>query len=136
MLERVLLTDGCCIHHAEIRHSVIGLRSQIRTGVRIIDTIMMGSDYYDRISACNLESYPVGINDQEIPLGVGNGSYIEGAILDKNVRIGRGVVIRPFPHGTEIDAALYSVRDGIVVIPKNTIIPDGTFIGPMDEESL
>lgn len=131
ILERVLLTDGCCINHAEIRHSIIGLRSQIRSGVRIIDTIMMGSDYYDRISACNKESYPVGVNEHEIPLGVGNGSYIEGAILDKNVRIGRGVVIRPFPRGTEIDEELYSVRDGIVVIPKSTVIPNGTFIGPV-----
>ncbi|HSM26248.1 MAG TPA: glucose-1-phosphate adenylyltransferase [Anaerolineaceae bacterium] len=131
MLERVLLTDGCCINHAEIRHSIIGLRSQIRSGVRIIDTIMMGSDYYDRISACHQETYPEGVNEHEIPLGVGNGSYIEGAILDKNVRIGRGVVIRPFPRGTEIDEELYSVRDGLVVIPKSTIIPNGTFIGPI-----
>ncbi len=131
MLERVLLTDGCCINHAEIRHSIIGLRSQIRSGVRIIDTIMMGSDYYDRVSACNQESYPEGVNEHEIPLGVGNGSYIEGAILDKNVRIGRGVVIRPFPRGTEKDEELYSVRDGIVVVPKNMIIPNGTFIGPI-----
>ena len=136
MLERVMLTDGCCINHAEIRHSIIGLRSQIRSGVRIIDTIMMGSDYYDRLSACNKESYPDGVNENEIPLGVGNGSYIEGAILDKNVRIGRGVVIRPFPRGTEIDEELFSVRDGIVVIPKSAVIPNGTFIGPIPGESL
>jgi glucose-1-phosphate adenylyltransferase len=136
MLERVLLTDGCCINHAEIRHSIIGLRSQVRSGVRIIDTIMMGSDYYDRVSACNKESYPEGVNEHEIPLGVGNGSYIEGAILDKNVRIGRGVIIRPFPRGTEIDEDLYSVRDGIVVLPKNTVIPNGTYIGPVPGENL
>ena len=92
---------------------------------------MMGSDYYDRMSACNQEKYPIGVNEHEIPLGVGNGSYIEGAILDKNVRIGRGVVIRPFPIGTEMDEDLFSVRDGIVVIPKNTIIPNGTYIGPI-----
>jgi glucose-1-phosphate adenylyltransferase len=136
MLERVLLTDGCCINHAEIRHSIIGLRSQIRSGVRIIDTIMMGSDYYDRISACSKESYVEGVNEHEIPLGVGNGSYIEGAILDKNVRIGRGVVIRPYPRGTEIDEELFSVHDGIVIIPKNAIIPNGTFIGPIPGETL
>lgn len=128
-LESVLLTDGCCINHAEIRHSVIGLRSQIRSGVQIIDTIMMGADYYDRTSSCNREDYLPGMLDFEIPIGVGNGSYIEGAILDKNVRIGRGVTIRPFPRGTEMDETLFSVRDGIVVIPKNTIIPNGTFIG-------
>ncbi len=70
MLERVFLTDGCCINHAEIRHSIVGLRSQIRSGVRIIDTIMMGSDYYDRISACNQEDYPLGVNEHDIPLGL------------------------------------------------------------------
>jgi glucose-1-phosphate adenylyltransferase len=136
VLERVLLTDGCCINHAEIRHSIVGLRSQIRSGVRIIDTIMMGSDYYDRVSACNKSDIPPGVNEHEIPLGVGNGSYIEGAILDKNVRIGRGVIIRPFPVGTDKDESLFWVRDGIVVIPKNTVIPNGTYIGPYSEENL
>ncbi len=128
-LERVLLTDGCCIHNADIRHSVIGLRSQIRSGVRIIDTVMMGADYYDRDSACSdLSQEELGC--EEVPLGIGNGSYIEGAILDKNVRIGRGVTIHPFPRETEIQSDLFYVRDGIVVIPKGTVLPNGTYIGP------
>ena len=55
---------------------------------------------------------------------------IEGAILDKNPRFGPGVVIRSFPPGTEIDRTDWVVRDGIVVIPKNTTLPAGTFIGP------
>ncbi len=127
-MERVLLTDGCCIHNAEIRHSVIGLRSQIRSGVRIVDTIMMGADYYDRDSACS----DLDEDDSSgfVPLGIGNGTKIEGAILDKNVRIGRGVTILPFPRGTEFESELYYVRDGIVVIPKSTTLPNGMYIGP------
>jgi len=130
-MDRVLMTDGCCIHNAEIRHSLIGLRSQIRSGVRIIDSILMGADYYDRDSACSDSDIDEDLNGRQMPLGIGNGSYIEGAILDKNVRIGRGVTIRPFPRGTEMDEELFSVRDGIVVIPKNTVLPNGMYIGPI-----
>ena len=63
-------------------------------------------------------------------IGIGADCQIEGAIVDKNARLGRGVVIRPFPTGTEIDKGDYVVRDGIVVIPKSTVIPAGTIIAP------
>jgi glucose-1-phosphate adenylyltransferase len=77
----------------------------------------MGSDYYERRS-------------KDVPLGIGKNCHIEGAILDKNVHIGEGVVIKPFPRGTEMDAGSWVVQDGIVVIPKDTVIPDGTHIEP------
>jgi glucose-1-phosphate adenylyltransferase len=121
VLEHVLLTEGCRIGKAEIHDSLIGLRSQIGNGVRLKATVMMGADYYD----------PAGIPPRGgIPLGVGDGCQIEGAILDKNVRIGPGVIIRPFPRGTEIDHKDWAVRDGIIVVPKHTILPGGTVIGP------
>jgi glucose-1-phosphate adenylyltransferase len=63
-------------------------------------------------------------------LGLGRDCDIEGAIIDKNASIGRGTVIRPFPEGADIDHELYSVRDGIVVIPKSTVIPPETRISP------
>ena len=115
-----MIAEGCIIRRAEIRHSIIGVRSVIEAGSRIVDTIMMGSDYYDR---------PDEIHG--IPIGVGAGSDIEGAILDKNARIGERVVIRPFPRGTDRDdLAPVVVRDGIVVVPKDVVIPAGTRIGP------
>lgn len=120
-LHNVLLADGCYIQHAEIDDSIIGLRSQIADGVRIKDTILMGTDYYDPPG----ETPPEGFS-----LGIGAGCTIEGAILDKNARLGQEVVIRPFPRGTELDERDYVVRDGIVVIPKNTVLPAGTRIGP------
>jgi glucose-1-phosphate adenylyltransferase len=81
----------------------------------------MGADYFD----------PLGMTPPGgIPLGIGPGCQIEGAILDKNARLGAGVVIRPFPPGTELDEHDYVVRDGIVVIPKNTVLPSGTLIAP------
>lgn len=119
-LEDVLLAEGSTIVNAEIRHSVIGLRSQIRNGVKIIDSVLMGSDYYQR----------PGGDGGNIPLGIGENSHVEGAIIDKNVALGSNVVIKSFPRGTNLDTETWVVRDGIVVIPKNTILPDGTVIAP------
>lgn len=125
-LQNVLLAEGCCIREAEIYHSIIGLRSQINNGVKISDCVMMGADYYDSIGS---NSTP-GSSPALIPLGIGANSEISGAIIDKNVRIGRDVVIRPFPRGIDHDGENWVVRDGVVVIPKRAILPDGTYIGP------
>lgn len=124
-LHNVLLTDGCRIGRADIQDSVVGLRSLISSGTEIRSTYVMGNDYYETLDRSS---------QYDVPLGVGPKCYIEGAILDKNVRIGAGVTIRPFPRGTEIDSELFVVRDGIVVIPKRTVIPDGTSIGPVDDK--
>jgi glucose-1-phosphate adenylyltransferase len=120
-LVNVLLSDGCLIKTAEISDSVVGLRSQIADGVIMKRSILMGADYYDP---------PTEPPRGGIPIGIGENSQIEGAILDKNVRMGSGVVIRPYPPGTEMDQGVWSVKDGIVVIPKNTILHPGTTIGP------
>ncbi len=120
-LHNVLLAEGCRIRRAEIHHSIVGLRSQVAEGVKINNTILMGADYYD-----NLNQALPGAT----PMGIGAGCQIENAIIDKNVRMGAGVVIQPFPPGTDIDTDNWVVRDGIVVIPKSVIIPPGAFIGP------
>ncbi len=122
-MEDVSLAEGCIISSADIRNSVIGLRSCIQSGVKIRDSIIMGADYYEK-PHCNEKGAASPC------LGIGSGSQIRGAIIDKNARIGRDVVIQPFPVGTEIDAENYVVRDGIVVIPKNTTLPAGTVIAP------
>jgi glucose-1-phosphate adenylyltransferase len=118
-LQDVLIGEGCVIGEAEISNSIIGLRSKIADNVRISNTIMMGADYYD-------EESPV----QGEALGIGAGCEIDGAIIDKNARLGQGVIIRPFPEDVEIDHDAWVVRDGIVVIPKSTTIPAGTVIAP------
>ena len=117
-LENVLLAEGSRIRKAEITHSIIGIRSQIAEGSVVKDTIMMGADYYEPK------------RNREIPIGIGKNCHIESAILDKNVQIGDGVVIRAFPNDKDIDHELYYVRDGIVVIAKDTAIPPGTRIEP------
>ena len=118
-LEDVLIAEGCQIRRAEITHSIVGIRSQIAEGTVIKDSILMGADYY------NVEK-PRG----NLPIGIGKNCHIESAILDKNVRLGDDVVIRPFPNHKDIDSNLYFVRDGIVVIAKDTEIPSGTRIEP------
>lgn len=120
-LEKVLMAEGGDIDHAEIRHSVIGLRSQIKKGAKISDSIIMGADYYDNPFD---KSYP------QIPMGIGPGCQISGAIIDKNARLGADVVIKPFPRGTDIDGDIWYVRDGIVVIPKSVTLPSGTRLEP------
>lgn len=120
-LSNVFLADGCRIQSSEISDSVIGLRSMVAAGTRISRTILMGADYYEE---------PSGQREAELPLGIGPDCEITGAIIDKNVRMGAGVVIRPFPDGTDLDHDHWAVKDGIVVIPKNTILPAGTCIEP------
>ncbi len=116
----VLLAEGCRIYQADIEHSVIGLRSRITTNVKIKDSIIMGADSYTSKAS------------GEIRAGIKKNCHIEGAILDKNVRLENDVVIKPFPRGTDMDTENFIVRDGIVIIPKNTLIPAGTRITPED----
>jgi len=87
-LEDVSLSDGCYIGKAEITCSVIGLRSQIQDGSIIKDTVIMGADFYDEKNS--------PLND--IPIGIGENSKIDGAIIDKNARIGSNVIISPFRY--------------------------------------
>ena len=117
-LKDVLLAEGCQIQKAEIAHSVIGLRSVIAAGTKIKDSVLMGADYYTG----ELPASP--------PIGIGSNCIIEGAIIDKNARLGANVVIRPFPRGTDVASENWVIQDGIVVIPKNGIVPDGTHIEP------
>src|SRR5687767_12338214 len=95
-LKDVLIAEGCRIRKAEITHSIVGIRSQIAEGTVIKDSILMGADYYD-------VEKPRG----NLPIGIGKNCHIESAILDKNVRIGENVIIRPFPRDAkDIDEKL------------------------------
>ena len=119
-LYNTLLADGSRIGRAEVHRSVVGLRSVLQDGVFLKDTILMGSDYYD----------PWPQASEGLPLGLGEDCHVEGAIIDKNARLGPGVRILPFPRGTEMDGRDWVVRDGIVVVPKNTTLEAGTVISP------
>ncbi len=118
-LSRCLLSDGCIITGKRIDHSVIGLRALVGEGTVIEDSIIMGADYYEHGKASH---------ESGIPLGIGKNCVVKQAIIDKNVRIGDGVVVSPEGKPADEEGDLYCIRDGIMVIPKNTVIPSGTVL--------
>jgi glucose-1-phosphate adenylyltransferase len=118
-IERSLIADGCIINDARIEHSLVGVRSRIDAGTSLRDTLVMGHDFYES---------PDRVQHGAPPMGIGHGTVIEGTIVDKNARIGAGVRISPEGKPAELDGRNFYVRDGIVIIPKNAVIPDGTII--------
>ena len=112
---RVLLADGCRVVSSQIEDAVIGLRSQIRSS-KITRTLILGEDNY----------YPDAPGAP--PVGIGEGCEISNAIIDKNARIGKGVRIVNQQGIQEQDGDNWYIRDGIVVVPKNSVVPDGTVI--------
>jgi len=123
-LTNAVIADGCIIHADEIKRSVIGIRSRIGTGTKISNCYMMGSDYYQTIEEIE------GLKKTHKPLsGIGENCFIENAILDKNCLIGNNVIIKGGPHVQEGDYETHTVKEGIIVIKKKAVIPDGTVIG-------
>jgi glucose-1-phosphate adenylyltransferase len=122
-LEQCLVSDGCIIEAgAQIERSIIGLRSRIGRDVAIRESVITGADHYQSEAAME--------NGDTVPLGIGAGSIIERAIVDKDCRIGSNVRIVNRAGVQEADHHQpdYVIRDGIVVVPKATTIPDGTTI--------
>ncbi len=122
-MHNVLLADGGRIQEATIRDSVIGLRSIIGARVTIQRTVVMGADYYET-EKDKAENEQLG----RPSIGIGSGTVIEGAIIDKNARIGQQVIIRHFPDREDAEHENWISREGIVIVPKNAIVPDGTII--------
>jgi glucose-1-phosphate adenylyltransferase len=122
-VDHAVLCDGCIVNGAHLEHAVIGIRSIIGTGCKISRTVMMGCDYYESMES--IQAYEA----QGLPrIGIGKNARIENAIIDKNARIGDDVVITPAGKPDSVDHPLYYIRDGIVIIPKNAVIPSGTVI--------
>ena len=118
-----MLGDGCRIANARITDSVIGLRSIIGSGTVIERSVLMGADFYetDRDLRLNEEAGRPRI-------GIGEGSRLVGTIVDKNARIGRHVTISAKDDQPDQEAENWVLRDGLVIVPKGAIIPDGTVI--------
>jgi glucose-1-phosphate adenylyltransferase len=117
-LRQAIISDGCIISDAHLERSVIGIRSVIQSGATIRNSIVMGADYFELDRT----------DSSQPPIGVGRNCVIDRAIIDKNARIADGVVITPEGKPPNFDADNYFIRDGIVVIPKNAVIPAGFWI--------
>jgi glucose-1-phosphate adenylyltransferase len=122
-IDHAVISDGCILNYATISQSIIGLRCIVGAGSVLHRTIMLGSDYYE-----SQESILAHQQAGKPRIGVGVNTRIENTIVDKNARIGDNVVISPTGKAETVDHPLYYIRDGIVIIPKNGIIPDGTVI--------
>lgn len=111
-----ILCEGSQLEAAVVDECVIGIRSIVRRGAKLRRVVMMGADYYEDGAA------------GQIPLGVGENCVIENAIIDKNARIGPGVRIVNENQIKNADGANFFIRDGIVIVPKNAVVPPGTVI--------
>lgn len=120
---RSLVTEGVILDHCRIERSVIGIRSRIQRDATIRNALVMGADFYQLPHEIQAD-----VDSGVPPIGIGEGSVIEGAIVDKNARIGKGVRIVNAKARADADGDSYFIRDGIVVIPKNVIVPDGTLV--------
>jgi glucose-1-phosphate adenylyltransferase len=120
-----MVGEGCILRECTVNRSVIGIRSRIETGCTVDNTLLMGSDYYES-PAERMEALDSG----KVPLGIGPGTIIQRAIVDKNARIGRNVQIinRDRVKESNREELGFVIQNGIVVIIKNATIPDGTII--------
>ena len=123
VLRHVLLADGCRVSGAEITHSVVGLRCIIGEHTVIRSSVIMGADYYETAIDCE-ENKRAG----RPCIGIGHGTHIEAAIIDKNARIGRNVHIRYLLNRPDSETDNWVVRDGLVIVTKDAVIPDNTVI--------
>ncbi len=120
-IDHAIISDGCIINHSSIKNSIIGIRSLVNVGSYLNRVIHLGSDYFESDAS---------IRQNELAgrprIGIGKNTRIENAIIDKNARIGDNCVINPTGKPENVDHPLYYIRDGIVIIPKNGVIPHGT----------
>ena len=120
-----IISDGCIITGAKLTNSVIGLRSRISKGVQIDASFLMGADFYQTFEEMGND------RGRGLPrVGIGEGTVIKRAIVDKNARIGSNARLLNEAGVTVADGAggSYFIRDGIILVPKNAVIPDGTVI--------
>ena len=117
-MKGVIVCSGCRITKATISKSIIGIRSIVQSGAVVDESIILGAEYFENEADVT----------HRIPMGIGQNSQISQAIIDHNARIGKGVVIKGSPKLQDYDGDGYCIRDGIVIVLKNAVIPDNTQI--------
>jgi glucose-1-phosphate adenylyltransferase len=122
-IDHAVISDGCILNRAVITHSIVGLRSVVGVATVLNRVILLGSDYYESQESI-VEHEKAGAPG----IGIGSNCRIENTIVDKNARIGNNVVISPAGKPEKVDHPNYYIRDGIVIIPKNGVIPHGMVI--------
>jgi len=124
-IDNSMISEGCILNGVYARKSIFGLRSRVDKGARIENSIIMGSDFFESI-----EEIQKNIDRQIPPVGIGQNTIVRRAIIDKNTRIGNNVQL---VNQNNIETAdgengCYYIREGIIIVPKNATIPDGTVV--------
>jgi len=121
-IDNSMVSEGCILNGVRARTSIIGLRSRIDNGVDIEDAIIMGSDFYE-----SLGEIEKNLVSDRPHVGIGRNTVIRKSIVDKNVRIGKNVKLLNRGRIDNFDAPdrSYYIREGIIIVPKNAVIPDG-----------
>jgi glucose-1-phosphate adenylyltransferase len=122
-LEKTLIAEGSIINASRLEHCVVGIRARIGYGTTVVSSYIMGNDFYETIEVMH-----ENISKGTPKIGIGERCYIKDAIIDKNCRIGDDVRINGGKHLENTDHPLYSVKDGIVVVKKGAILPNGFII--------
>lgn len=122
-LDHAIVAGGAIVSNSSIRRSVVGVRSHIRDGCELENVVMMGSDFFE-----NEASMAENGNLQRPNLGIGHNCKIRNAIIDKNARIGNDVELSPEGKSDMWREGDLMVRDGVIVVMKNGVVPDGTKI--------
>jgi glucose-1-phosphate adenylyltransferase len=122
-LEKTLIAEGCIINASRVENSVVGIRSRIGHGTTVVSSYVMGNDYYETLE--DIEN----TKRTGVPLlGIGSRCYIRNAIIDKNCRIGDDSRINGGTHLENTDHSLYTIKDGVVVLKKGAVLPNGFVI--------
>ena len=119
-VDKSVIAEGCIINGTTIEHSVIGIRSRIDFGSTIINSYLMGNDYYQ-----NLEEIRTNNLNNILNIGIGERCFINNTIVDKNCSIGNDVRLNGGKHLEDTNTDLYTIKDGIIVVKKGAILPDG-----------
>jgi glucose-1-phosphate adenylyltransferase len=119
-IDKSVIAEGSIILADKIEKSLIGVRSRIGFKTTIVSSYVIGNDFYETLERIEYER-SVGI----VPIGIGDGCYIENAIIDKAVRIGNNVTITGGAHLPNTDHEFYTIKDGIIVVKKGAVLPDG-----------
>lgn len=124
-IDTSMISEGCILNGVYARNSIIGLRSRIDKGTRIESSIIMGSDFFESI-----EEIQNNVNRTVPHVGIGRNTVIRRAIIDKNTRIGNNVQLINKDNIETADGenGSYYIREGIIIVPKTAIIPDGTVV--------
>lgn len=119
-IDKSVIAEGCIINGTTIEHSVIGIRSRIGFGSTIINSYLMGNDYYQ-----NIEEIRTNSMNNIINVGIGERCFINNTIVDKDCRIGNDVRLNGGKHLADTNTPLYTVKDGIIVVKKGAVLPNG-----------